>query len=107
MTGFASLTVKHEYNIIEFRTSYDPDFIIEIKSVIPRQLRMWDSIEKIWKVLDIEYLPDVQSLCNKYYHRVTVTNVWPVNNGNMGGKFDLLFSMLSKEHKKAVYKTLA
>jgi hypothetical protein len=104
---YASIIVYHEHNIIEIKSSYDTEYIREIKLSVPRELRMWDCVARAWKVYDVGYLPEIQGICNKYYSKVTVNEIWPVSTNVNANKFEKLYLLLSSEDKKALYKALA
>lgn len=51
------------------RTPYSPSFVTELKEVIPKEYRRWDSEERVW-VISYAYEGNLLALCSNYFTKV-------------------------------------
>jgi hypothetical protein len=70
--SFAHLSLTDDSKRILIRSSYDQDFVDELKSSVPWSAREWHpKPDRFWTV-EVDYLDVVEELCQRFYSEVKI-----------------------------------
>jgi len=69
--SFAHLSLTDDSKRLLIRSSFNQEFVDELKSTIPYQARLWNKSERVWEV-DVDYLDLVEEMVQRYYSEIKV-----------------------------------
>ena len=89
---------------IKVLTPYKADFVDELKSTVQPSHRVWEPVEKVWRVHDI-YLEELIGMLKRHFDEVTQDLVGAEEvSGNM---FEKLFEVITNGTGEKVYRVLS